>query len=79
MIRELHIYGSLQGLEKVENPDAKVQHTGLGKQLLDAAEEIAALSGYERLSVISGVGVREYYRKNGYVSEGTYVVKDLKK
>lgn len=27
IIRELHVYGSLQGLQKDENPDAKVQHT----------------------------------------------------
>lgn len=43
------------------------------------AEKIAVIAGYVRLSVISGVGVREYYRKNGYISEGTYMVKNLKK
>lgn len=77
LIRELHVYGTLQGLKKDEEGESKVQHTGLGKQLLEAAERIAKDAGYVRLSVISGVGVREYYRKLGYHSEGTYVVKDL--
>jgi histone acetyltransferase (RNA polymerase elongator complex component) len=27
--------------------------------------------------VISGVGVREYYVKNGYILNGTYVTKKL--
>ena len=79
LIRELHVYGSLQSIrtEKQEQEDQKVQHTGIGKKILECAEKIAVLSWYERLSVISGVGVREYYRKLGYQSEGTYVVKEL--
>lgn len=79
LIRELHVYGSLQSIQtsKQEQEDQKVQHTGIGKRLLECAETIATLSWYQRLSVISGVGVREYYRKLGYQSEGTYVVKEL--
>ena len=79
LIRELHVYGSLQSIQtsKQEQEDQKVQHTGIGKRLLECAEKIATLSWYQRLSVISGVGVREYYRKLGYQSEGTYVVKEL--
>lgn len=79
LIRELHVYGSLQSIQtsKQEQEDQKVQHTGIGKRLLECAERIATLSWYQRLSVISGVGVREYYRKLGYQSEGTYVVKEL--
>jgi len=41
------------------------------------AERIASEAGMQRLTVISGVGVKEYYRKLGYVDEGTYVVKEL--
>lgn len=77
LIRELHVYGALQSLGKNNEADAKVQHTGLGKQLLEAAERIAGNAGYQRLSVISGVGVRAYYQKLGYILEGTYVVKSL--
>lgn len=79
LIRELHVYGSLQSIQtsEEEQENQKVQHTGIGRKLLECAEKIAALSWYQRLSVISGVGVREYYRKLGYQSEGTYVVKKL--
>ena len=79
LIRELHVYGSLQSIQtsKQEQENQKVQHTGIGRKLLECAETIATLSWYQRLSVISGVGVREYYRKLGYQSEGTYVVKEL--
>lgn len=77
LIRELHVYGSLQGLKQDEEWAEKVQHTWLGKQLLKAAEIIAQKSDFSHLSVISGVGVREYYRKQGYELEGTYMVKEL--
>ena len=78
LIRELHVYGSLQSLNVQEESGQKVQHSGLGKQLLETAEKIAQKSDFSKLSVISGVGVREYYRKQGYELEGTYMVKVLK-
>jgi elongator complex protein 3 len=35
---------------------------------------MAADAGFEKLSVISGIGVREYYReKLGYYQDGPYV------
>ena len=77
LIRELHVYGSLQSLKTQEESGQKVQHSGLGKQLLETAEKIAQKSDFSKLSVISGVGVREYYRKQGYKLEGTYMVKAL--
>ena len=39
------------------------------------AEEIAFSQGYKKIVVISGIGVKNYYRKLGYYSEGTYMVK----
>ena len=78
LIRELHVYGSLQSLKNQEEGGQKVQHSGLGKQLLKTAEKIAQKSDFSKLSVISGVGVREYYRKQGYELEGTYMLKELK-
>ncbi len=74
-IRELHTYGQLVGIGKTE--DGASQHTGLGKQLMAKAEEIAKENGYEKVAVISGVGVKGYYRKLGYKNEGTYVTKKL--
>ena len=77
LIRELHVYGSLQSLKQAEDQNVKVQHSWLGKQLLFLAEKISQVAWYERLSVISGVWVREYYAKLGYKLDWTYMVKDF--
>jgi elongator complex protein 3 len=73
LIRELHVYGELVA---VGGPK-KTQHSGLGKKLLSAAEKIAQQNRAERLAVISGVGVRGYYRKQGYKLKASYLVKTL--
>ena len=41
------------------------------------AERISKENGFKRLAVISGVGVREYYRNLGYKLEGPYMIKKL--
>ena len=46
LIRELHVYGSLQSLKTQEESGQKVQHSGLGKQLLETAEKIAQKSDF---------------------------------
>ena len=77
LIRELHVYWSLQWLEKENEDGNKVQHTWLWKKLLETAESLSKQVGFENLTVISWVGVREYYRKQGYHLEGTYMLKKL--
>ncbi len=74
-IRELHTYGQLAGIGK--NEDGASQHTGLGKQLVAKAEEIATEHGFAKIAVISGVGVKGYYEKLGYEKDGTYVTKQI--
>ena len=55
-----------------------VQHKGLGMKLMHLAEKIAKEHGYEKIAVISGIGVRGYYRdKLGYTLEGSYMTKNL--
>lgn len=76
MIRELHVYGQLQSVGSIWKWST-AQHKGLWTQLLEAAEQIATLQWYQRLSVISGIGVRKYYEKKGYALEGTYMVKKV--
>jgi elongator complex protein 3 len=46
---------------------------------LKSAEDIARKEKCKKISVISGVGVREYYRKRGYrlQKKGEYMVKFL--
>ena len=64
IIREIHIYG--QSVEVGEKLSGKAQHIGLGKELIEKSKEIARKKGFEKLSVISSVGTREYYRRNGF-------------
>jgi ELP3 family radical SAM enzyme/protein acetyltransferase len=76
LIRELHVYGVLQ---RVGTRDGKaVQHKGLGRNLLWYAMLYSLYNGYFKLAVISGVGVRNYYRKFGFLDSETYLVKDMK-
>ncbi len=73
LIRELHVYGLATALDST----GLVQHRGYGKKLLQKAEELALQHGKKKMVVISGVGVREYYYKQGYAREGVYVSKIL--
>lgn len=76
LIREVHTYGKLA---KIDTQDkTSPQHIGLGKKLLIEAERIAKEEfGLNKIVVISGVGVRNYYRKQGYKLKDTYLVKSL--
>jgi len=71
IIRELHVYGAAAGLGQ----EGEIQHRGLGKRLVEEAESVSRGSGKSKLAVISGVGVREYYRRLGYERQGPYMVK----
>jgi elongator complex protein 3 len=76
-IREVHTYGQSQLLDS-EKSALSPQHKGLGRKLMAEAERIAKKEfKLNKLSVISGVGVREYYRKLGYKLENTYMVKKI--
>jgi elongator complex protein 3 len=75
LIRELHVYGSAVSIGDVD--EEKSQHKGIGKQLMSKAEEIAKENQRDKMVVISGVGVRGYYRKLGYEKEGPYMTKKL--
>jgi len=75
IIRELHIYG--QSLSIGEKGKGLGQHSGLGFKLLKKAEEITKNEKINNLKIISGVGVREYYKKFGYKLKDNYMVKKL--
>ena len=72
-VRELHVYGDVTSLGKRGN----VQHRGFGKKLLLEAEKISKNLGFSKLKIISGIGVREYYKKLGYKLEKNYMVKAI--
>ena len=75
IVRELHVYSSAL---KVGTKGEGQQHKGYGKILMDKAEEICIENGKNKLIVISGVGVKDYYiSKLGYEKDGVYVSKIL--
>ena len=75
-IRELHVHG-----EVVSNNENKscnsVQHRGIGKELVKFAERQANISGFKKIAVISGIGVRQYYARIGYQHVNTYMIKNI--
>ena len=76
-IRELHVYGSVVPTDENRH---KVQHLGIGKKLMTIAQCISLYHKKRNLAVISGVGVRNYYRNLGfmYENEGHYMIKTIK-
>jgi elongator complex protein 3 len=76
-IRELHVYGRVNRVNDNTRNGTDVQHRGFGRMLIAKAEEIAYNEGYTKMAIISGVGVREYYRKFGYELEEAYMTKEL--
>jgi len=81
-IRELHVYGIVQMVNDsaAQEDRQKAQHSGVGRFLMCVAEHVSAMHGFTHCAVISGVGVRDYYRRRGYTmdtNEGEYLVKPL--
>lgn len=79
LIRELHVYSNLSKVGAGKTNDASMQHRGYGQRLLKEAERIAMDRGIFKFAVISGTGVRGYYRKHGYELKETYMIKELEK
>jgi len=78
LVRELHVYGVIQDIQSATNCNG-VQHKGIGKILMAFAELYAVWYMTPKVCVISGVGVRGYYRKLGYDLEthGYYMIKHV--
>lgn len=76
IVRELHVYGNEVGISN--DSENSWQHSGFGKRLIEKAENISREAGYNKLSVISGIGARPYYKKkHNYKQDGPYVSKKL--
>ena len=76
LIRELHVYGFNT---KVGDTAKSSQHRGIGSKLLQTAEDITQKHNLKNIVVISGEGVKEYYKKKGYYEIDTYMKKELNK
>lgn len=75
LIREIHIYGP--SLEIGKREKEKLQHLGLGAKLIKEALRISRESGYKKISVISAIGTREYYRRKGFKDGKLYQYKKI--
>lgn len=72
-IREVHVYGQM--ISTRQNIK-KIQSIGLGKRMIQLAEQITKHHHIPIIKVIAGVGTREYYKKIGYTyTNDTYMTK----
>jgi elongator complex protein 3 len=77
IIRELKILG--RELSFGERTNESLQHRGYGKELVREAERICFEEfDKKRLFVLSGIGVKNYYRNLGFLDKGIYLSKSLK-
>jgi elongator complex protein 3 len=73
IIREVQTLGQLVSIGKKKMAP---QHRGLGKKLIKEAEKITKKGfGLKKIAVISGVGVRDYFKKMGYNLSESYMIK----
>lgn len=75
IIRELKVLGTELPVGALPGAASDYQHRGLGRALVERAEERVRSKGYDRVRVISAVGTRPYYRALGFEREGPYMVK----
>jgi elongator complex protein 3 len=79
LVREVHVYGVALSVSRRHIGGTGTQHRGIGALLVRAAERIARTEHRaSRLAIISGVGVRDYYRHLGYRRAGTFMVRELR-
>ena len=76
IIREVKVLGRELALGKRSSVD--FQHKGYGRELIQEAERIC-LEEFDKktLFVLSGIGVKNYYRKLGFIDDGVYLKKSL--
>jgi len=77
IIREIHTYGQVVPVS-LRHGSRQAQHRGLGKKLIKEVEKITKEEfKINKITIISGVGVRNYFRKLGYILDETYMVKKI--
>lgn len=75
IIREIHVYGQTLNIGKEEV--GRSQHIGIGKKLIDKAKEVTKDCEIKRISVISSIGTKLYYKKLGFKDGFLYQHQDL--
>ena len=86
MIRELHVYGEVVQVNRtgqtiseptIFEPVLSQQHTGFGTRLMQNAIYLAHTLGYKKISVISGEGVKPYYKRFGFYDGEYFMLKNI--
>jgi elongator complex protein 3 len=75
LVRELHVYGPEVPVGR--HRIGSWQHLGFGRRLLAEAEEKAKRAGANKVLVLSALGTKEYYRREGYGQLGPYMCKRI--
>ena len=76
LVRELRVFGRAIPLHS--NDSDEIQHTGIGKMLLQEAEVISLNEfSAKKLLVISALGTKPYYFSLGFKKDGFFVSKAL--
>jgi elongator complex protein 3 len=76
MIRELKVLGRELPIGK--KSEEGWQHRGFGKELIEEAMSVCTEEFNKKyLFVLSGIGVKPYYRKLGFKDKGSYLYKKL--
>jgi ELP3 family radical SAM enzyme/protein acetyltransferase len=80
LIRELHVYGQVKKVSVMKSTNDifnTVQHCGFGTRLIMKAFDISRENGYEKIAVISGDGVKDYYRRFGFEDNGDFMTMNI--
>jgi elongator complex protein 3 len=78
IVREIKVVGEMVPKDLKPNRYIQIQHRGFGKLLMKEAETISRDDfKAEKLAVISGIGVRDFFYEMGYKIDGIYVSKSL--
>jgi len=75
IIREVHVYGSVVNIG--DSSKGESQHLGLGKTLIQRAENISKNYNFKKISVISAIGTRKYYEKRGFKQNELFMNKGI--
>ena len=78
IVREVRVVGEIVPTDFKPYRKTQIQHRGFGKNLIENAEKIAREDfDATKLSVISGIGARDWFYDLGYTLDGPYVSKSL--
>jgi elongator complex protein 3 len=78
IVREIKVVGELVPTDIEPTRKTQIQHRGFGTKLIKNAEKIAREDfDMKKLSVISGIGARDWFYDLGYTLDGPYVSKSL--